>query len=210
MEDYYAVLGVSPGATVEEIKSAYRRLIREWHPDVCKKPNAHEQSIKIIEAHEILSNPETRRQYDYHRSQQHRQAGPSTAHTRSSDEFYRAREEARRTAEDLVQKGLEEILNLLVGAGRVIWKGEKAFAEEQFDFGARLKTGFLGLLLFAAFILTFTGVAAPVTIPSGFFIMRALTHNGKFIGIGALLSSTLMVAGIVIGAILLLIAMAGI
>ncbi len=57
MEDYYAILGVPPTASEEQIKQAYRRLIKVWHPDVCTKPNAHEQSVKIIEAHKILSDP---------------------------------------------------------------------------------------------------------------------------------------------------------
>lgn len=143
MEDYYAVLGVSPTATQEEIKKAYRRLIREWHPDVCQKPNAHEQSIKIIEAHEILSNPETRRQYDYLRTQQRRQTAKDTAYSSEQAEFYRAAQSARRTAEDLVQRGLEELLNLLVDAGRTIWKGE-IFCTRRVRFWRAAEDRFLG------------------------------------------------------------------
>lgn len=208
MEDYYAVLGVSPTATQEEIKKAYRRLIREWHPDVCQKPNAHEQSIKIIEAHEILTNPETRRKYDSLRSQRHRQTARNTAYSSEHAEFYRDTQSARRTAEDLVQRGLEELLNLLVDAGRTIWRGEKAFVQEKYGFGARLKTGFLGVLLLAAILLTFTGVAAPVTVPSGLYIWYSLQHNGRFIGLSNFLSSTLMVTVILLALLLLFIALA--
>jgi hypothetical protein len=60
----YGVLGVSRAATDDEIKSAYRRMARQWHPDVCREPNAKEQFIKIQSAYEILSNLSKRARYD--------------------------------------------------------------------------------------------------------------------------------------------------
>jgi hypothetical protein len=95
-----------------------------------------------------------------------------------------------------------------VDAGRTIWRGEKAFVQEKYGFGARLKTGFLGVLLLAAILLTFTGVAAPVTVPSGLYIWYSLQHNGRFIGLSNFLSSTLMVTGILLALLLLFIALA--
>lgn len=60
----YSVLGIQRTATDEEIKSAYRRMVKQWHPDVCKEPNAQEMFIRIKEAYELLSNPNRRVRYD--------------------------------------------------------------------------------------------------------------------------------------------------
>ncbi|HYU58309.1 MAG TPA: molecular chaperone DnaJ [Actinomycetota bacterium] len=62
--DLYAVLGVSPDATEEEITRAYRRLAREHHPDVNDDPTAEQRFKEIAAAYETLSDPAKRRQYD--------------------------------------------------------------------------------------------------------------------------------------------------
>jgi molecular chaperone DnaJ len=62
--DYYEVLGIPRDADESAIKSAYRRLARQYHPDVNKSDDAEERFKEINEAHEVLSNAEKRQMYD--------------------------------------------------------------------------------------------------------------------------------------------------
>lgn len=62
--DYYDILGVSKGADTKEIKSAFRKLARQYHPDVSQEPDAEEKFKEINEAYEVLSNDEKRARYD--------------------------------------------------------------------------------------------------------------------------------------------------
>src|SRR3989475_10982489 len=63
-KDYYKTLGVSKNASAEEIKKAYRKLARQHHPDVNKKPEAERRFKEINEANEVLSDPSKRKRYD--------------------------------------------------------------------------------------------------------------------------------------------------
>ncbi|MBN1618583.1 molecular chaperone DnaJ [Candidatus Dojkabacteria bacterium] len=62
--DYYEILGVSKEASSSEIKKAYRKLVKEYHPDHNKESGAEEKFREIRDAYEVLSNDEKRRAYD--------------------------------------------------------------------------------------------------------------------------------------------------
>lgn len=63
-KDYYQILGVSKNASEQEIKSAYRKLAKKYHPDRNKEPGAEEKYKDVNEAYEVLHDPEKRQKYD--------------------------------------------------------------------------------------------------------------------------------------------------
>ena len=63
-KDYYQTLGVARDASADDIKHAYRRLARKYHPDLNKEPEAEARFKEVGEAYEVLKDPEKRAAYD--------------------------------------------------------------------------------------------------------------------------------------------------
>jgi DnaJ-class molecular chaperone len=67
MQDHYAKLGVSPSATVDLIKAAYRKKAAQYHPDKNPSPDAAARFGEVQQAYEVISDPERRKAYDEYR-----------------------------------------------------------------------------------------------------------------------------------------------
>lgn len=80
-KDYYQVMGIRREASPEEIKMAYRRLARKYHPDISKESNAEDKFKELGEAYEVLKDPEKRKTYDQYGQDwqaRQKQGDPST------------------------------------------------------------------------------------------------------------------------------------
>jgi hypothetical protein len=105
MKDYYAILEIAPDSNESDIRKAYRRLAKQYHPDVNKSKNAHEKFIEISEAYEFLINhkPHSREKYTTESAEEQR-----NSNYRASEEFERFRQEAREKAQQQAKMRYEE------------------------------------------------------------------------------------------------------
>ncbi len=110
-KDYYEILGVSRNATQEEIKKAYRRLVKKYHPDMYPgdKAEAERRFKEITEAYEVLSDPQKRAQYD-----RYGHVGPEQGFDFGPADFRRARE----VFEEVFGRGaFEDLFDFFFGGG---------------------------------------------------------------------------------------------
>ena len=94
-KNYYDVLGVTPDSTFSEVKTAYRKLARKYHPDVNKTPESSSLFKDISEAYEVLSDAKKRHQYDmlngFYRK-------PDTGAKAASDSYKKSQSASEKTA----------------------------------------------------------------------------------------------------------------
>jgi molecular chaperone DnaJ len=107
--NHYDILHVSPAASQTEIKQAYRRLVKLFHPDSHQKTADHEQIIRINAAYEVLSDTQSRRSYD--RQLSTRQVTNRTRQQRTADaqKQYRASRRTGRDVDEQIQEWLQQV-----------------------------------------------------------------------------------------------------
>ena len=120
-EDLYSVLGVAPGATQEQIETAYRRLARQYHPDINPAPEAVARMQAINNAFAVLRDPERRVQYDRSRQPAARLAAPMTATSASGG--YAGPRQPRPAVEHRsgTPDEMPKVLAAIIGAGLLIF-----------------------------------------------------------------------------------------
>ena len=86
MKDYYGILGVSPMADAREIKAAYRKLAKQYHPDVVgDDPGKRRIMYEIQEAYAVVGDVEKRREHDRKRTEEPREKAPEKTSEKTSE-----------------------------------------------------------------------------------------------------------------------------
>ena len=128
--DYYEVLGVSPKATDEEIKKAFRKLARKYHPDVAKNKKTAEAKFKEVnEANEVLSNPESRRKYDELGANWKTGAGPQPSPGRPGGQFGGRRTSSRGQQSHFEGTGFSDFFEQFFGRRARQARGSSPFGQ---------------------------------------------------------------------------------
>lgn len=111
-KDYYSVLGIDPEADDKAVKVAYKKLARQFHPDVSKHPQAEEKFKQIGEAYEVLHNAKERAKYDELRRHHLNRSRNQQANAGAGQGYY------QQQADPEADQDFTDFINSLFGAGR--------------------------------------------------------------------------------------------
>lgn len=165
--DYYKILGINKNATEQDIKKAYRKLARKYHPDVNPNNKEAEKKFKEInEANEVLSNAENRKKYDkYGKDWQH------------AEEFERAKQQQKQQGQQTYtsynQDDFSDFFSSMFGGGFQQNRGAKFKGQ---DYHAELQLNITDILKSHKQTLTVNNKNIRITIPAGI-------ENGQLIKI---------------------------
>jgi len=165
----YEILGINESASQNEIKKAYRKLARKYHPDICKKPECEEKFKEINSAYEVLSDEKKRAQYD--------QFGDSIFGNQSFQDFYKQN----------AGTDFEEILRNLFGGG---FNGSRGgfdfggfggfgFNEPNLDTKAKIIIPFSVAIMGGTHSINIDGENKDIKIPAGITTGKKLRVKGK-------------------------------
>lgn len=158
--DYYKILGINDNASNEDIKTAFRNLAKEWHPDANKHPRdeATKRFAEISTAYEVLSDPGKRKKYDFYRN-----------YTYDFNSFNGHRTYTHNTAYDKEWDDLSRWFS-------EIYEKHLRKAQQQVNiFLNRIRRGFIGATVGFAIGVFFKGALIPLVILGwlfGFYLFR--------------------------------------
>jgi len=181
--DYYKILGIPKNATEKEIKKAYRKLARKYHPDLNPNDKVAEKKFKEInEANEVLSNPENRKKYDQygehwqHAEDYEKAKQQQYAHQQSSQGSFRGRSE----------EDFSDFFESMFGGKSSRTHGKQARFRGQ-DFNAQLQLDLKDVYTTHKRTLTVNNKNIRITIPAGVEngqVIKIKGHGGKGINEG--------------------------
>jgi len=161
--DYYKLLGVDKSATDNEVKKAYRKLARKYHPDLNPKDKTAESKFKEInEANEVLSDPENRKKYDKY--------GEDWKHAEEIEKANQQRQYSRNTqqgsSEGFGREDYSDFFESMFGGSSSRGRGESVKFRGQ-DFNAELQLDLKDVYATHKRTLTVNGKSIRLTIPAG-------------------------------------------
>ncbi len=159
--DYYKILGITRNASEKEIKAAYRKLARKYHPDLNPNDKEAERKFKEVnEANEVLSNPENKKKYD--------QYGKDWKH---AGEFEKARQQQRQqrtyqhTSSPFDEGDFSDFFEAMFGAGSR--QGRQSVRFRGQDYHAEMHLNLRDVFTTNKRVLTLNGRNIRITIPAG-------------------------------------------
>jgi curved DNA-binding protein len=176
--DYYKILGVAKNATEDDIKKAYRKLARKFHPDLNPNDKVAEKKFKEInEANEVLSNPENRKKYDEYGE-----------HWKHADEYEKAKQQQQQYTQQHSRQAdfggynesdFSDFFNSMFGGAQGQRRASKFRGQ---DFNAQLQLDIKDVYTTHKQTLTVNNKSIRITIPAGVEngqIIKIKGHGGK-------------------------------
>lgn len=169
--DYYKLLGLEKGANQQEIKKAYRKLARKYHPDL--NPNdlaAQKKFQQINEAHEVLNDPEKRKKYDqygkdWQHAEEYEQARKQQQYQQQSGGFGESSRGGFGNAESFEQGDFSDFFESMFGGSSTGRRGRSAFQGQ--DYNAQLRLNLTDVYESQKQTLTINDKKIRLTIPAG-------------------------------------------
>ena len=175
--DYYKILGISKNATEKDIKKAYRKLARKYHPDLTPNDKAAEQKFKEVnEANEVLSHPENRKKYDEYGE-----------HWQHAEEYEKAKQQKQHQKSTGNQNGgyseedFSDFFGSMFGGRSSQSRGQQVKFRGQ-DFNAQLQLNLKDVYTAHKQTLTVNNKKIRITIPAGVEngqVIKIKGHGGK-------------------------------